>query len=112
MVAQQNNPGIGWAYREGMQAARVQLRGALMAERAAQTEPAAVDRMVQKVVETGCDEVIANRWMAGGGFTNYDPLKLFLNWIFQKAFRVLFWTRIGGASPSASSCSARNWRTP
>jgi dolichol-phosphate mannosyltransferase len=60
-----------------------------------ETEPAAVDRMVQKLVETGCDEVIANRWLPGGGFTNYDPLKLVLNWIFQKGFRVLFWTRIG-----------------
>jgi hypothetical protein len=60
-----------------------------------ETEPAAVDRMVQRMVETGCDEVIANRWLPGGGFTNYNPLKLVLNWIFQKVFRVLFWTRIG-----------------
>ena len=93
MVVQKNNPGIGWAYREGMQAARGNYVALMAAD--LETEPAAVDRLVQKVVDTGCDEVIANRWMAGGGFTNYDPLKLVLNWIFQKTFRMLFWTRIG-----------------
>ena len=90
VVVQQNNPGIGWAYREGMEAAKGNYVALMAAD--LETEPAAVDRMVQKLVETGCDEVIANRWMPGGGFTNYDPLKLVLNWIFQKAFRVLFWT--------------------
>jgi glycosyltransferase involved in cell wall biosynthesis len=93
LVVQKNNPGIGWAYREGMQAATGNYVALMAAD--LETEPAAVDRMVQKVVETGCDEVIANRWLPGGGFTNYDPLKLVLNWIFQNIFRVLFWTRIG-----------------
>jgi len=93
MVVQKNNPGIGWAYREGMQAAKGNYVALMAAD--LETEPAAVDRMVQKVMDTGCDGVIANRWLPGGGFTNYDPLKLALNWIFQKAFRVLFWTRIG-----------------
>lgn len=93
LVVQKNNPGIGWAYREGMQAAAGNYVALMAAD--LETEPAAVDRMVQKLVETGCDEVIANRWLPGGGFTNYDPLKLVLNWIFQNIFRVLFWTRIG-----------------
>jgi glycosyltransferase involved in cell wall biosynthesis len=93
LLVQKNNPGIGWAYREGMQAATGNYVALMAGD--LETEPAAVDRMVQKVVETGCDEVIANRWLPGGGFTNYDPLKLVLNWIFQKIFRVLFWTRIG-----------------
>jgi len=93
LVVQKNNPGIGWAYREGMEAAKGNYVALMAAD--LETEPAAIDRMVRKVEETGCDEVIANRWMPGGGFTNYDPLKLALNWIFQKAFRILFWSRIG-----------------
>lgn len=93
VVVQKHNPGIGWAYREGMEAARGNYVALMAAD--LETEPAAIDRMVRKVEETGCDEVIANRWLPGGGFTNYDPLKLVLNWIFQKAFRVLFWSRIG-----------------
>ena len=64
LVVQKNNPGIGWAYREGMQAAAGNYVALMAAD--LETEPAAVDRMVQKVVETGCDEVIANRWLPGG----------------------------------------------
>src|SRR5271157_5126229 len=93
LLVQKNNPGIGWAYREGMQAATGNFVALMAGD--LETEPAAVDRMVQRGVETGCDGVIANRWLPGGKFTNYDPLKLVLNWIFQRIFRVLFWTRIG-----------------
>src|SRR5579863_10397358 len=89
VLVQHRNPGIGWAYREGMQAATGNYVALMAAD--LETEPAAVDRMVDKIIATGCDGVIANRWLPGGGFTNYDPLKYVLNWIFQKMFRVLFW---------------------
>jgi dolichol-phosphate mannosyltransferase len=92
-LVQKQNPGIGWAYREGMGAATGNFVALMAAD--LETEPAAVDRMVDKIIETGCDGVIANRWLPGGGFTNYDPLKYVLNWIFQKAFQFLFWTRLG-----------------
>lgn len=92
-VIQRNNPGIGWAYREGMQAATGNYVALMAGD--LETEPAAIDRMVDKILLTGCDGVIANRWLPGGGFTNYDPLKLVLNWIFQEIFSVLFWTKLG-----------------
>lgn len=93
VVVQKNNPGIGWACREGMEAATGNYIALVAAD--LETEPAAVDRMVEKIVETGCDGVIANRWLPGGGFKNYDSFKYVLNWIFQKTFRLLFWTKIG-----------------
>jgi len=93
ILIQKNNPGIGWAYREGMQAASGNFVALMAAD--LETEPAAVDRMVDKILETGCDGVIANRWLPGGGFTNYDPVKYALNWIFQKTFKLLFWTNLG-----------------
>jgi dolichol-phosphate mannosyltransferase len=93
ILIQKNNPGIGWAYREGMQAATGNFVALMAAD--LETEPAAVDRMVDKILETGCDGVIANRWLPGGGFTNYDPIKYVLNWIFQKIFQTLFWTKLG-----------------
>ena len=93
ILIQKNNPGIGWAYREGMQAATGNYVALMAAD--LETEPAAVDRMVDKILETGCDGVIANRWLRGGGFTNYDPLKYVLNWLFQKMFMLLFWTNLG-----------------
>jgi dolichol-phosphate mannosyltransferase len=93
VVVQKNNPGIGWAYREGMEAATGNYVALMAAD--LETEPAAIDRMVNKIVDTGCDGVIANRWLPGGGFTNYEPLKYVLNFIFQNVFRVLFWTKLG-----------------
>jgi glycosyltransferase involved in cell wall biosynthesis len=92
-IVQKNNPGIGWAYREGMLAATGNYVALMAGD--LETEPVAVDRMVEKIVQTGCDGVVANRWLPGGGFTNYNPFKLVLNWIFQKAFSVLFWTKVG-----------------
>jgi dolichol-phosphate mannosyltransferase len=93
VLVQKTNPGIGWAYREGMQAATGNFVALMAAD--LETEPAAVDRMVQKIQETACDGVIANRWLPGGGFTNYDPIKYVLNWTFQKMFMLLFWTNLG-----------------
>jgi glycosyltransferase involved in cell wall biosynthesis len=90
---QKNNPGAGWAIREGMQLASFDYIAILSAD--LETEPEAVDRMVKKIEETGCDLVVGNRWLKGGGFENYDPKKLILNWIFQKAFKILFFTSIG-----------------
>ncbi len=90
---QQQNPGVGWAIREGMAIATGNYVALLSAD--LETEPEAVDRMVRKIEETGCDGVIGNRWLKGGGFQNYDPVKLILNWGFQYIFRVLYLTRLG-----------------
>jgi glycosyltransferase involved in cell wall biosynthesis len=59
ILIQKNNPGIGWAYREGMQAATVNFVAVMAAD--LETEPAAIDRMVDMIPETGCEGVIANQ---------------------------------------------------
>lgn len=93
VYTQQQTPGVGWAIREGMALAQGDYVGFLSAD--LETEPEAIDRMVRKIEETGCDEVIGNRWLPGGGFKNYNRAKLVLNYIFQKVFKILFWTRLG-----------------
>ncbi len=90
---QKNNPGVGWAIREGLEMAKGNYIALLSAD--LETEPEAVDRMVAKIEETGCGLVVGNRWLKGGGFQNYDKTKLILNWIFQKIFKILFFTKIG-----------------
>jgi dolichol-phosphate mannosyltransferase len=90
---QQQNPGVGWAIREGMELAKGQYVALLSAD--LETEPEAIDRMVRKIEETKCDLVIGNRWLPGGGFENYDPKKLILNWMFQNLFKILYFTKIG-----------------
>ena len=90
---QQKNPGVGWAIKEGMEIAVGNYVALLSAD--LETEPEAVDRMVLKIEETGCDGVIGNRWLKGGGFQNYDPVKLVLNFGFQLLFKILYRTRLG-----------------
>lgn len=90
---QKNNPGVGWAIREGMELAAGDYVALLSAD--LETEPEAVDRMVRKIEDSGCDGVIGNRWLPGGGFKNYDKIKLILNFLFQKIFQLLFRTKLG-----------------
>lgn len=90
---QRNNPGVGRALREGMAAATGTHVAILSAD--LETEPEAIDRMVKKIEASGCDAVIANRWLPGGGFARYNPVKLILNWLFQHLFRVVYATGVG-----------------
>ncbi len=90
---QKNNPGVGWAIREGLELATGDYIALLSAD--LETEPEAVDRMFSEIEKSRCDLVIGNRWLKGGGFENYDPIKLVLNWGFQFLFKILYLTRIG-----------------
>lgn len=109
---QEKTPGVGWAIREGMELAVSDYVALLSAD--LETEPEAIDRMVRKIEETGCDAVIGNRWLKGGGFQNYDKTKLVLNFIFQKIFKTLFWTKLGDLTYgykilSKKICDAVKW---
>lgn len=108
----QKNPGVGNAMREGMLMAKGDYVTIISAD--LETEPEAVDRMVKKIEETGCDVVLGSRWMRGGGFRKYNKIKLVLNWIFQQIFRVLFWTKITDISYGYKTLSKKvirsiNW---
>jgi glycosyltransferase involved in cell wall biosynthesis len=109
---QKNNPGVGWAIREGMKLSTGNYVVLISAD--LETEPEAVDRMIKKIEETGCDGVIGNRWLPEGGFVNYNKTKLVLNYIFQKTFKVLFRTKLGDLTYgfkvlSKKICDNINW---
>lgn len=89
---QQRVPGVGWALREGMNLATQECVAIMSGD--LETEPEAVERMFQKMKETGADVVVGSRWAKGGGFKNYSRVKYVLNWIFQKLFKVIYRTRI------------------
>jgi len=93
VLVQQKNPGVGLALRQGMEAATGTHVAVLSAD--LETEPEAVDRMVRKIQESRCDVVIANRWLPGGGFARYNPVKLMANWFFQQVFRRVYATDVG-----------------
>ncbi|HUV05165.1 MAG TPA: glycosyltransferase family 2 protein [Armatimonadota bacterium] len=89
---QQNNPGLGWAIREAFEL--VTGTHALLMGSDLETDPAAVRQMIEKMQETGCDIVTANRWSRGGGFAGYSRLKLVCNYVFQKMLKLMFLTRL------------------
>jgi dolichol-phosphate mannosyltransferase len=89
---QQKTPGVGWALREGMSIAREQAVCIMAGD--LETEPEAVERMFQKMRSTGADVVLGNRWAPAGGFANYGLGKYILNWMFQRAFRLIYSTQM------------------
>ncbi|MCX6993339.1 MAG: glycosyltransferase family 2 protein [Kiritimatiellaeota bacterium] len=38
--------------------------------------------------------ITGSRWIKGGGFEGYSKFKYFLNFIFQKSFSLMYWTRL------------------
>jgi len=92
VIVQGPSSGIGWAYREAIP----HIRGthALIMSSDLETNPDDAAALVRKAQETGADIVCASRWMRGGGFSGYDPLKLVLNYGYNALFRLLYRTSI------------------
>ena len=68
LYIQKNNPGLGWAIREGftiMSGTHVLMMGS-----DGETDPKVVPDMIERIRKTGCDIVTANRWITGGGFSS------------------------------------------
>jgi dolichol-phosphate mannosyltransferase len=92
IIVQGPNSGIGWAYREAIP--HITGTHALIMSSDLETNPADAASIVRKAEETGADIVCASRWMGGGGFSGYNPLKLVLNFGYNLIFRTLFRTSI------------------
>ncbi len=92
IVVQGPRSGIGWAYREAIPLATGDYTLILSSD--LETNPDDAGRLVRKAEETGADIVCASRWLRGGGFSGYDPLKLVLNYGFNLIFRMLYRTSI------------------
>lgn len=90
--AQRDNPGLGYAVRQGLRS--VSGTHVLMMDSDGEMAPETVPAMIAKMRETGCDLVVASRWMKGGGVVGYDPKKYWLNRGFQGLFRLFYQTRI------------------
>jgi dolichol-phosphate mannosyltransferase len=89
---QQENPGVGRAFREGY--ARVRGNVVLSMDSDGEMELATIPRMIAEMGRSNVGLVVGSRWLPGGGFVGYSPTKRWLNWGFQQLFRVLFRTRL------------------
>ena len=85
---QSDRPGIGWAWREALPHASG--THALFINSDLETNPMDAGRLVKAAVETHADVVCASRWMRGGGFTGYDPVKLVFNYTYNLIFRTIY----------------------
>jgi dolichol-phosphate mannosyltransferase len=92
VVMQGPRSGIGWAYREAIP--YITGTHALMLNSDLETNPDDAAALVRKAEETGADIVCASRWLHGGGFVGYNPLKLVLNYGYNLIFRTLYRTSI------------------
>jgi dolichol-phosphate mannosyltransferase len=89
---QQQNPGLGRAVREGLE--RVRGNVVLLMDSDGEMEIETVPRMLDAMARGNCGLVVASRWLRGGGFAGYSPLKYMLNWSFQQLFRALYRTNL------------------
>jgi glycosyltransferase involved in cell wall biosynthesis len=89
-VHEQRLPFLGGALQEGFAEARGEFIMLMSSD--LETDPAVAPRLIE-VMKTGDWDIVAtSRWLKGGGFRGYNPVKLVLNYLFQKLFRVLYRT--------------------
>lgn len=88
----QKMPFIGGAIREAFELATGS-HTILMASDL-ETPPEVVKTMIELVKEQPNRIVTASRWIKGGKFYGYDPLKKFLNFIFQRIFSLLYFVAL------------------
>jgi glycosyltransferase involved in cell wall biosynthesis len=91
-VHEQRLPFLGGALREGFAAARGDF--VLLMASDLETDPAVVPQLLDAMRTDRWDIVATSRWVKGGGFRGYHPLKLALNFLFQKIFRILYRTNL------------------
>jgi dolichol-phosphate mannosyltransferase len=91
-MEQTRSPGVGFAFRDGIEAAAGDL--ILLMDSDGEMDVEDVPRLLARLESTGADMVVGSRWAKGGGAVGYDPLKLVLNRGYQLLFRALYTTRI------------------
>lgn len=88
----QTLPFIGGAIREAFELATGS-HTILMASDL-ETPPEVVKTMIDLCKEEPNRIITASRWIKGGKFYGYDPLKKFLNFIFQRIFSLLYFVNL------------------
>jgi glycosyltransferase involved in cell wall biosynthesis len=89
-VHEQRLPLLGGALREGFAEAGGEFIMLMASD--LETDPAVVPQMIKAMTTGQWDIVATSRWIDGGGFEGYGRLKLCLNYVFQRFFRLVYWT--------------------
>jgi glycosyltransferase involved in cell wall biosynthesis len=89
---EQQLPFLGGALREGFAEARGDFLMLMASD--LETDPTLVPQMIETMKTGQWDIVATSRWIDGGGFEGYGRLKLILNYLFQKLFRLVYRTNL------------------
>lgn len=84
----QHLPFLGGAVREAFELARAS--HTIMMASDLETDPNTVREFIALAMRHPNAIITASRWIRGGEFEGYDPLKLILNYIFQKLFSYFY----------------------
>lgn len=84
----QSLPYLGGALREGFHEARGS--HVVMMASDLETDPHDVAVMIERSQRSPGAVITASRWMQGGSFAGYSPVKLVLNKLFQVSFSLLY----------------------
>jgi len=89
---QQSQPFLGGALREAF--ALAQGSHVIMMASDLETDPRDVPTMIAAAKADPNCIFTASRWLRGGGFRGYNPVKLILNLVFQNLFAILYRRRL------------------
>ena len=92
VVLHQKLPFLGGALRDAFDVARgshLVIMGSDL-----ETNPDEVHILIEEEQKNPAGIVTTSRWIRGGKFHGYSPIKLVCNWIFQRFFSVLYGTRL------------------
>lgn len=92
VVLEQKLPFLGGALRDAFDVARgshVIIMGSDL-----ETNPDDVHNLIEEQQKAPASIVTTSRWIRGGEFHGYSPIKLLCNWIFQRIFSLLYFTRL------------------
>ncbi|MHB8900920.1 MAG: glycosyltransferase family 2 protein [Thermoguttaceae bacterium] len=92
VVHHQALPFLGGALREGFAMARGS--HVIMMASDLETDPGDVVRLIAEARKNPSAVVCTSRWIRGGRFHGYSPVKLLCNWLFQHLFSLLYGTRL------------------
>jgi glycosyltransferase involved in cell wall biosynthesis len=91
-VHKQTLPFLGGAIREAFSCATGDYIMLMSSD--LETDPSLIPLFVRAMKAGNCDIVAGSRWIKGGGFEGYSKVKLFLNYLFQKIFRIVYKTNL------------------
>ncbi len=92
VVHHQRLPFLGGALREAFALARGS--HVIMMASDLETDPNDVGKLIAEAEKNPSAVVATSRWIKGGAFCGYSPVKLLCNWAFQRFFSLLYGTRL------------------